>query len=265
MKLTAEDKKNKESVIMANKVTYTVYTDGSYNEGIWGAGAVVLTEGQVVKEISTGGVDEFGSRNIAGEIQAVVIALRYIYKQCVANNTDAPEVTVNIYHDYIGLSAWAKGEWKAKKQDSIFYQRTVGAAMKYMNIVFHKVEAHSGVTFNERADELAKAGVKAYTSCPQPSEQQKEEKPQASDESVAETLEKAGLVIPKNTSTEALNLAEQVLDMVKAGLMERAIKMSTLKPLDDKTEHTFLRAVGTNEIERVIENIRYQLKCEAEA
>lgn len=254
---------------MANKVTYTVYTDGSYNEGIWGAGAVVLAEGQVIKEISTGGVDEFGSRNIAGEIQAVVIALRFIYKQCVANNTDAPEVTVNIYHDYVGLSAWAKGEWKAKKLDSIFYQRTVGAAMKYMNIVFHKVEAHSGVAFNERADELAKAGVKAYTSCPcsQTDEQQEqeEEKPQAVEEPVAETVEKAGLVIPKDTSTEALNLAEQVLDMVKAGLMERAVKMSTLKPLDDKAEHTFLRAVGTNEIERVIENVRYQLKCEAEA
>ena len=160
---------------MANKVTYTVYTDGSYNEGIWGAGAVVLAEGQVIKEISTGGVDEFGSRNIAGEIQAVVIALRFIYKQCVANNTDAPEVTVNIYHDYVGLSAWAKGEWKAKKQDSIFYQRTVGAAMKYMNIVFHKVEAHSGVTFNERADELAKAGVKAYTSCPCPQTDEQQE------------------------------------------------------------------------------------------
>lgn len=253
---------------MANKVTYTVYTDGSYNEGIWGAGAVVLAEGQVIKEISTGGVDEFGSRNIAGEIQAVVIALRYIYKQCVANNTDAPEVTVNIYHDYVGLSAWAKGEWKAKKQDSIFYQRTVGAAMKYMNIVFHKVEAHSGVAFNERADELAKAGVKAYTSCPCPQtdeqREQEEEKPQAVEEPV-EPVEKAGLVIPKDTSAEALNLAEQVLDMVKAGLMERAVKMSTLKPLDDKAEHTFLRAVGTNEIERVIENVRYQLKCEAEA
>lgn len=253
---------------MANKVTYTVYTDGSYNEGIWGAGAVVLAEGQVIKEISTGGVDEFGSRNIAGEIQAVVIALRFIYKQCVANNTDAPEVTVNIYHDYVGLSAWAKGEWKAKKQDSIFYQRTVGAAMKYMNIVFHKVEAHSGVAFNERADELAKAGVKAYTSCPCPQtneqQEQEEEKPQAVEEPV-EPVEKSGLVIPKNTSTEALNLAEQVLDMVKAGLMERAVKMSTLKPLDDKAEHTFLKAVGTNEIERVIENVRYQLKCEAEA
>lgn len=253
---------------MANKVTYTVYTDGSYNEGIWGAGAVVLAEGQVIKEISTGGVDEFGSRNIAGEIQAVVIALRYIYKQCVANNTDAPEVTVNIYHDYVGLSAWAKGEWKAKKQDSIFYQRTVGAAMKYMNIVFHKVEAHSGVAFNERADELAKAGVKAYTSCPCPQtdeqQEQEEEKPQAVEEPV-EPVEKSGLVIPKDTSTEALNLAEQVLDMVKAGLMERAVKMSTLKPLDDKAEHTFLKAVGTNEIERVIENVRYQLKCEAEA
>lgn len=250
---------------MANKVTYTVYTDGSYNEGIWGAGAVVLAEGQVIKEISTGGVDEFGSRNIAGEIQAVVIALRYIYKQCIANNTDAPEVTVNIYHDYVGLSAWAKGEWKAKKQDSIFYQRTVGAAMKYMNIVFHKVEAHSGVAFNERADELAKAGVKAYTSCPcsqnDEQQEQEEEKPQA----VEEPVEKVGLVIPKETSAEALNLAEQVLDMVKAGLMERAVKMSTLKPLDDKAEHTFLRAVGTNEIERVIENVRYQLKCEAEA
>lgn len=245
---------------MANKVTYTVYTDGSYNEGIWGAGAVVLTEGQVVKEISTGGVDEFGSRNVAGEIQAVVIALRYIYKRCAVACTEDTEVTVNIYHDYIGLASWANGEWKAKKQDSIFYQKTVEAARQYMDIVFHKVDAHSGVALNERADELAKAGIKTYTSCPDEQPKQEEEKPQ-----VAEPDEKTGLVIPKNTSTEALNLAEQVLDIVKASLMERAIKMSTLKPLDDKAEHTFLRAVGTNEIDRVIEKVRYQLQCEAEA
>lgn len=60
-------------------------------------------------------------------------------------------------------------------------------------------------------------------------------------------------------------LAEQVLTMVQEQLKERSLKMSTLKPLGNDEWHTVLRAVGTNEIDRVIEDVRYQLKCEGEA
>lgn len=73
------------------------------------------------------------------------------------------------------------------------------------------------------------------------------------------------LIVPRDVSPEALNLAEQVLTMVQEQLKERSLKMSTLKPLGDDEWHTVLRAVGTNEIDRVIEDVRYQLKCEGEA
>lgn len=53
--------------------------------------------------------------------------------------------------------------------------------------------------------------------------------------------------------------------MVQEQLKERSLKMSTLKPLGNDEWHTVLRAVGTNEIDRVIEDVRYQLKCEGEA
>jgi hypothetical protein len=76
---------------------------------------------------------------------------------------------------------------------------------------------------------------------------------------------KRELIVPRDVSPEALNLAEQVLTMVQEQLKERSLKMSTLKPLGNDEWHTVLRAVGTNEIDRVIEDVRYQLKCEGEA
>lgn len=76
---------------------------------------------------------------------------------------------------------------------------------------------------------------------------------------------KRELIVPRDVSPETLNLAEQVLTMVQEQLKERSLKMSTLKPLGNDEWHTVLRAVGTNEIDRVIEDVRYQLKCEGEA
>lgn len=78
--------------------------------------------------------------------------------------------------------------------------------------------------------------------------------------------------ITSKTSPEALNLAEEILDTIQERLLERSIKTSTLKPIvkegelasETGSQHTIIRAVGTNEIKRIIANLREEIKCEAE-
>lgn len=63
---------------------YAIYSDGSYKNGIWGAGAVILQETPFgfnpVQELSFFGEDADGIRNVAGEIYGVLEALRLLFK-----------------------------------------------------------------------------------------------------------------------------------------------------------------------------------------
>lgn len=63
---------------------YAIYSDGSYKNGIWGAGAVILQETPFgfnpVQELSFYGEDADGIRNVAGEIYGVLEALRLLFK-----------------------------------------------------------------------------------------------------------------------------------------------------------------------------------------
>ena len=51
---------------------------------------------------------------------------------------------------------------------------------------------------------------------------------------------KRELIVPRDISPEALNLAEQVLTMIQEQLKERSLKMSTLKPLADDEAYTMV-------------------------
>lgn len=126
--------------------------DGSFQKGITTFGCVIRKDGRVIKEIS-GIVDEIevdGSYQVAGEIKAVKEAVKW----CIENNIH--EIT--LYHDYSGLEMWAKGVWKSKKPVS----REYSGFMKKVkiNIKWVKIESHSGVKWNEYADNLAKNALK---------------------------------------------------------------------------------------------------------
>lgn len=139
---------------------YAIYSDGSYKDGIWGSGAVVLQETShgfnPVQEFSFYGEDTDGIRNIAGEIYGVLEALRLLFK-LNQNLHDVESITV--YHDYEGLQKWADNEWKAKKPATQDYQQRIAMARQYFPIEFVKVKAHSGNVLNEAADTLAKRGM----------------------------------------------------------------------------------------------------------
>jgi ribonuclease HI len=127
-----------------------VFVDGSFSPGFPKSGwAFVVTENDV--EIARGsGITAFDaeSRNIDGEVMASFQAMRWL---------DANDKTGTICHDYEGIARWAKGEWQAK---SNIAKRYVAAAKPFLHRVsFEKVEAHTGVKWNELVDKLAKDAI----------------------------------------------------------------------------------------------------------
>jgi ribonuclease HI len=127
-----------------------VFVDGSFSPGFPKSGwAFVVTENDV--EIARGsGITAFDaeSRNIDGEVMASFQAMRWL---------DANDRTGTICHDYEGIARWAKGEWQAK---SNIAKRYVAAAQPFLHRVsFEKVDAHTGVKWNELVDKLAKDAI----------------------------------------------------------------------------------------------------------
>ncbi len=127
-----------------------VFVDGSFSPNFPKSGwAFVVTEND--KEIARGsGITAFDaeSRNIDGEVMASFQAMRWL---------DANDKSGVICHDYEGIARWAKGEWQAK---SNIAKRYVAAAQPYLHRVsFEKVEAHTGVKWNELVDKLAKEAI----------------------------------------------------------------------------------------------------------
>ena len=127
-----------------------VFVDGSFSPNFPKSGwAFVVTEND--KEIARGsGITAFDaeSRNIDGEVMASFQAMRWL---------DANDKSGVICHDYEGIARWAKGEWQAK---SNIAKRYVAAAQPYLHRVsFEKIEAHTGVKWNELVDKLAKEAI----------------------------------------------------------------------------------------------------------
>ena len=95
--------------------------------------------------------DLVSMRNVAGEIKGAELAMAY----CLTH--DIPELA--IYHDYQGIASWCTREWQAKKQGTIDYRNFYDLASAKVAIRFCKVKGHTGVTYNEKADQLAKQAL----------------------------------------------------------------------------------------------------------
>ncbi len=127
------------------------YVDGSYDHSqlryAYGC-ALVLPEEVVTLNGSDNHEDYVSMRNVAGEItgseQAILWALKHNYKK------------ITIYYDYEGIEKWANGIWKANKPGTQRYKAFVEEKRQNIDIYFQKVAAHTGVEYNELADQLAK-------------------------------------------------------------------------------------------------------------
>lgn len=130
-------------------MTIKAYVDGSYSDGKVGYGAVLLENNKLVQEFSGEVKENISTRQVAGELVAVMTVLDY----CRDNSID----TLEIYYDYTGIENWATGNWKTNNPLTKRYAQYVKTCP--INIIWRKVKSHSGNKWNDKADELAKQGA----------------------------------------------------------------------------------------------------------
>ncbi|WP_251440953.1 ribonuclease H1 domain-containing protein [Veillonella intestinalis] len=130
------------------------YIDGSFDKvrNVVGAGGIMFYEGQ--EETFSFGTDKemyTAYWNVAGEL----LGAMHVIKTAIAKQIKE----VHIYYDYMGIEMWATGRWKANNPLTKAYAEFTLNSRRQVKTVFHKVAAHTGVVYNEKADELAKAGT----------------------------------------------------------------------------------------------------------
>ena len=134
--------------------TAAAYVDGSYsNETKEFAYGMVLFHNNMELRLSEKYADPVYSemRNVAGEIKGAEKAMLYCVEKGIKN--------LIIYHDYEGIARWCTGEWKANKAGTKAYNAFYNSLKGCLNVTFHKVKAHSGNTYNDAADKLARTAL----------------------------------------------------------------------------------------------------------
>lgn len=131
------------------------YVDGSYEHSLltYAYGCVyLLPGGEILTESGSGkNPDTASIRNVAGEMIGAMTAVRWAIKNGYQS--------IEICYDYEGIEKWATGAWKAKMELTQKYAAYMRERAQKIDITFTKVAAHTGDTYNELADELAKAAL----------------------------------------------------------------------------------------------------------
>jgi len=143
--------KNQEIDFSSLPCRYQAFVDGSFIEGSIGYGAVILDQGKPVAELY-GRVDDpdaFASRQVGGEIRAVIETLEWCRKNRIAE--------ICIFYDFENIEKWAVGSYKTNTPMTRAFKQYIDTCG--IRITWRKVESHTGVEFNERADRLAKTGA----------------------------------------------------------------------------------------------------------
>ena len=137
------------------------YTDGacSGNPGPGGWGAILMF-GEHSRELSGG---EPLTTNNRMELLAAIMALESLTRPC--------DIDVHTDSQYLrdGVTSWIHGwkrnGWKTSakkpvKNDDLW--KRLDAARERHNVEWHWVKGHAGHDLNERADELARAGMAPF-------------------------------------------------------------------------------------------------------
>ena len=131
-----------------------IFTDGacSGNPGPGGWGAI-LRYGDHEKELFGG---EVATTNNRMELLAAIRGLQALQRRCtVAVYTDSAYVRNGVM-DW--LAGWKAKGWPARIKNQDLW-RMLDAELARHDVVFHWIKGHAGHPENERADELARAGV----------------------------------------------------------------------------------------------------------
>ena len=143
------DEANGFETFEENSGIYEAFVDGSYIEGRTGYGAVIFLGDKKIKDFS-GCIKDTSTRQFGGEIYSVMQVIRW----CKENNINK----IRINYDYLGIEYFATGKWQPKNDLAQEYKQTV--LNSEMNILWRKIDSHTGNKKNDMADKLAKEGAK---------------------------------------------------------------------------------------------------------
>lgn len=130
------------------------YVDGSFDlsNKTYSYGVVfITTEGKKTYSGREDNQELAEMRNVSGEIKGAMVAMEIALKK----NKD----TLYLHFDYTGIRDWAVGNWKTNKEGTKAYKAFYDSIKDKLNVKFIKVKAHSGVKYNEEADQLAKEAI----------------------------------------------------------------------------------------------------------
>ena len=138
-----------------------IWTDGacSGNPGPGGWGAI-LKFGENTRDLSGGEADTTNNRM---ELTAAIQALESLTRACLVDvYTDSNYVRGGITG---WLKGWKKNGWKTADKKPVknveLWQRLDEAAKRHA-VEWHWVKGHAGDPMNERADELAREGMRPF-------------------------------------------------------------------------------------------------------
>lgn len=138
-----------------------IYSDGacSGNPGPGGWGAVLMS-GRHRKELSGG---EALTTNNRMELLAAISALEALKRPSTVDlYTDSAYVRNGIMQ---WLPGWIRNGWRTAEKKPVknveLWQRLDAAAKRHA-VTWHWVKGHAGIPENERADELARAGMAPF-------------------------------------------------------------------------------------------------------
>lgn len=140
------EEEKKES---AEKDELVVYVDGSYrNKDKSHSYGVYMFNDKEEYTYSKRFFKDSEMRNVSGEIKGAMRAMEEAVK--------LGKKKIYLHYDYEGIRSWALGFWKTNKEGTIYYKNFYDSIKDKLEVKFIKVEAHSGVKYNELVDQLAK-------------------------------------------------------------------------------------------------------------
>ena len=136
------------------KTEAVAYVDGSYRQETneYAYGAIVFYDGgeeHFAEKFDD--ADMAKMRNVAGEIEGAKRVMRFCAEMGIKS--------IDIFYDYEGIAAWCTGAWRTNQEGTKEYRKYYNSIKDKVNINFVKVKAHSGDTYNELADNLAKSAL----------------------------------------------------------------------------------------------------------